>query len=87
MLKSEKLDIIPGQRWEMSNLGRYRNVIGWGSLLIRLGRKSPGLVGKKMQRSLFEAPSARDHPDPGPPASVSVSRRRKQRRAQQLRLN
>ena len=61
----------------MSNLGRYRNVIGWGSLLIRLGRKSPGLVGKKTQRSLFEAPSTRDHPHPGP-SSLSLCLERKE---------
>lgn len=69
----------------MSNLGRYRNAIRWGILLIQLGRKSPGLVGKRMQRSLSEVPSRRDHPPY--PASVSVLRLRKQRRAQQLRLN
>ena len=45
-------------------------MIGWGSLLILLGRISPGLVGKKTQRSLFEAPSTRDHNPPAPPASV-----------------
>lgn len=84
MLKSEKSDITPRQRWGMSNLGRYRSAIGWGSLLIQLGRKSPGLAGKRTQRSLAEAPSRRGHP---PPSPISVSRLRKQRRAQQLRLN